>query len=56
MIKKEAEYTEAFECNAYPDRKRVYIRGDSHAHVDRIVYEWFQQNRGLNVLISGPLV
>ena len=47
---------EAFECNAYPDRKRVCLRGDSHAHVDRIVYERFQHNRGLNVLISGHLI
>ena len=56
MIKRKAEYMDAFECNASPDRKNVCIREDSHAEVERIVYEWFKRNRGLNVPISGPLI
>ncbi len=30
VIKRKAEYMDAFECNASPDKKRVCIREDSH--------------------------
>jgi len=56
VIKRKAEYLDAFECNASPDRKRICIRETSYAEVDRIVFEWFQRNRGLNIPISGPLI
>ena len=53
MIKRKAEYLAAFEANPSPGRKRLGMREDSYAEVDRIAYDWFQNNRALNVPISG---
>ena len=54
--KRKAEYMDAFECNASPDKKRTCFRADSNVEVDSVVFEWFQHHRALNIPLSGPLI
>ena len=56
VLKRKAEYLEAYECNDSPSKKRICFREDSHVEVDKTVYEWFQQKRAQNIPLSGPLI
>ena len=56
ILKRKAEYMDDYENNIAPVRKRTCMRDDSHAKLDKVVFEQFQRNGALNIPISGPLI
>ena len=57
IMKRKVEYLEGYEENAPGDRKRVTILQSQGMHdVDNLTFKWFQQARGNNIPVSGPML
>ena len=55
ILKRKAEFLEAFQGNAQPFKKR-FRSAFQYPDIDRLTWEWFQQARQLGVPVSGPLI
>ena len=55
ILKRKAEYTQAFEENEGSQRKRLCVRVDCDK-LDKLMFEWFCKCRSMNIPLSGPMV
>ena len=56
IMTRKAEYLKAYEENTSANRKRVEISHYQEMQdIDDLTFKWFQQTRGNNIPVSGPL-
>ena len=55
ILKRKAEFMEAYEDNECLDRKRVCVSSD-YDDIDNATWLWFKRARALNMPVSGPYI
>ncbi|KAK2155260.1 hypothetical protein LSH36_244g00018 [Paralvinella palmiformis] len=55
ILKRRAEFLSAYEENVEPSRKRLKT-GFQYPDIDRLMWDWYQHARALNLPVSGPLM
>ena len=55
ILKRKAEFMEAYEDNECLDRKRVCVSSD-YDSIDNATWLWFKWARALNMPVSGPYI
>ncbi|XP_064633669.1 tigger transposable element-derived protein 6-like [Lineus longissimus] len=55
ILKRKAEYLDAYEENAPTERKRLKVSSELQG-VDDLTWKWFQQARSHSLPVSGPMI